>query len=188
MFLSYPVEREMADLNILDIAQLGANLSSSLDLQAETCRKSRTKGIPKLLSLVNSTSSTLRKFHELSHQAPDAFTEVCINDINGLATKCRVLYEGILVLLVNRDEQHDENKEIGRMNNEQVESLLSSLTNKSFSNYKIWEWLDPRLKICQQELQQVKYELMMRVLLGSIAQFQLRYVSYYKASSAENTS
>ncbi|PCD29945.1 hypothetical protein FGRA07_10559 [Fusarium graminearum] len=163
----------MADLNILDIAQLGANLSSSLDLQAETCRKSRTKGIPKLLSLVNSTSSTLRKLHELSHQAPDAFTEVCINDINGLATKCRVLYEGILVLLVNRDEQHDENKEIGRMNNEQVESLLSSLTNKSFSNYKIWEWLDPRLKICQQELQQVKYELMMRVLLGSIAQFQL---------------
>ncbi|KAM0304159.1 hypothetical protein ACHAPM_002231 [Fusarium culmorum] len=59
------------------------------------------------------------------------------------------------------------------MNNQQVKSLLSSLTNKSFSSYKIWEWLDPRLKICQQELQQVKYELMMRFLLGSIAQFQL---------------
>ncbi|UZP43140.1 hypothetical protein NXS19_010956 [Fusarium pseudograminearum] len=134
----------MADLNILDIAQLGARLSSSLDLQTETYHEARQNGIPNLLSLIYSTSSTLRKLHELSQQTPDAFTEVCKNDINGLANACRVLYEGILVLLVHRDEQHDENKEIGRLSNERVECLLSSLTNKTFSNYKTWQWLSLR--------------------------------------------
>ncbi|KAF0634882.1 hypothetical protein FPSE5266_02398 [Fusarium pseudograminearum] len=162
----------MADLNILDIAQLGARLSSSLDLQTETYHEARQNGIPNLLSLIYSTSSTLRKLHELSQQTPDAFTEVCKNDINGLANACRVLYEGILVLLVHRDEQHDENKEIGRLSNERVECLLSSLTNKTFSNYKTWQWLSLRLKVCQQELRTVKFELTLRFLLGSIAQFQ----------------
>ncbi|GKU07243.1 unnamed protein product [Fusarium langsethiae] len=163
----------MADLNIPGIAQLGSNLSSSLDLQAETCRKARRNGFPKLVSLINSTSSTLQKIHELSQQSPDVFTQVCINDINGLASTCRVLYEGILFLLVNREENHEDGKEIGRMKQDQVESLLSSLMHKNFSGDKTWEWLDPRLEICQQELKQVKFELTLRFLLGSIAKFQL---------------
>jgi hypothetical protein len=177
----------MADLNISGIAQLGSNLSSSVDLQAETCRKARRNGFPKLVSLINSTSSTLQKVHELSQQSPDVFTQVCVNDINGLASTCRVLYEGILFLLVNRDENQEDGKEVGRMKQDQVESLLSSLMHKNFSGDKTWEWLDPRLEICQQELKQVKFELTLRFLLGSIAKFQLRFVSYFDSPLAEET-
>ncbi|RGP62624.1 hypothetical protein FSPOR_9203 [Fusarium sporotrichioides] len=163
----------MADLNMPGIAQLGSNLSSSLDLKAETCRRARRNGFPKLVSLINSTSSTLRKVHELTQQSPDVFTEVCINDIDSLGATCRVLYEGILFLLVHREENHEDGKEIGRMKQERVESDFSSLMNKDFSGFKIWEWLGPRLEICQQELRQVKLELTLRFLLGSIAKYQL---------------
>lgn len=166
----------MADLDILGIAQLGTKLSSSLDLHVETCRKARTKGIPKLVSLVNSTSTTLQQVYELSQQAHHAFSEVCINDINGLAATCRALYEGTLVLLVEREKHNDQDREIGNMKQEQVETLLSSLAAKTNPGYETWEWLEPRLKICQGELRRVKFELMLRFLLGSIAQFQLRFV------------
>ncbi|CEI70600.1 hypothetical protein FVEN_g910 [Fusarium venenatum] len=163
----------MADLDILGIAQLGTKLSGALDLHAETCHQARTNGILKLVSLIHSTSSTLLKVHELSQQAPDAFTEVCIDDINGLAATCRVLFEGTLVLFTNRETHSEEDSQIGTMTQEQVESLLSSLAVKIYPGYKVWEWLGPRLKICHQELRQVKFELMLRFLLGSIAQFQL---------------
>ncbi|XEV07283.1 hypothetical protein FSHL1_012570 [Fusarium sambucinum] len=163
----------MADLDILCIAQLGTKLSGTLDLHAETCHQARTNDIPKLVSLINSTSATLQKAHELSQQAPDAFTDVCLSDINGLAATCRVLLEGILVLFVNREKHSEENNQVGNMTQEQVKTLLSSLSAKNYPGYKVWEWLGPRLKICHQELRQVKFELMLRFLLGSIAQFQL---------------
>ncbi|KAM0231299.1 hypothetical protein ACHAPO_008683 [Fusarium lateritium] len=163
----------MADPDILCIAQLGIKLSGALDLHAETCRQARTNGIPKLVYLINSTSATLLKVHELSQQARDAFTEVCLNDINGLAATCRILYEGILVLLVNGEKRNDEDKGIGTMTQDQVETLISSLAAKTYATYKVWDWLEPRLEVCQQELRHVKFELVLRFLLGSIAQFQL---------------
>ncbi|OBS23013.1 hypothetical protein FPOA_09332 [Fusarium poae] len=164
----------MEDPNILGIAQMGAKLSSALDLHGETCREARSNNIPNLVSLINSTSATLLKVHKLSQEAPDVFTEVCINDINGLAATCRVLYEGTLVILVHREKHNEEDKTIGSMKQEQFEILLSSLAAKTYSNYRVWEWLRPRLRICEQELRQAKFELMLRFLLGRIAQFQMR--------------
>ncbi|KAG4283337.1 hypothetical protein FPRO04_13272 [Fusarium proliferatum] len=37
-----------------------------------------------------------------------------------------------------------------------------------------WNWLEPRLKICQQELKQAKFELVLRYLLGNIARLQMK--------------
>jgi hypothetical protein len=167
---------EMAGLDIQGIAQLGPNLASSLDLHAEACYKARRNGLPKLVSLVHSTCSTLQKLHDLSQQGPKVFTGVCINDINALAATCDILYKGILILLVERSEYLERDNDIGHMTKERVEHLLCCLTKKTFSMAKTWEWLDPRLKICEQELTQVKFELMLRLLVVSIAQFQLRFV------------
>ncbi|RGP78267.1 hypothetical protein FLONG3_3582 [Fusarium longipes] len=163
----------MAGIDVQRIAQLGADLGSSLDLHSETSSRAKRRGFPKLASLVNSTSFTLRKLRKLFEQEPKTFTEACIDDIYALAHTCNILYRGILVLLVENPKDIEGYGNVGLMTSSRVKDLLSSLAKKSFLATETMKWLEPRLIICQQELKRVKFELMLRFLIGSIAQHQL---------------
>lgn len=160
--------------DISRIVQLGTNLSNSLDLHVESCRKARKEGLPRLVSLVNSTASTLGRIHHLEKQIPNVFTDACMNDIQALSATCKIVYEGILLLLVKGERYNETGYKVGCMADETVESLMASLPYKGLSKDEAWEWVEPRLKICQQELTQLKLELMLRFLLGSIAHLQER--------------
>ncbi|KAH7194396.1 hypothetical protein DER44DRAFT_677087 [Fusarium oxysporum] len=162
----------MADHTLDAVAQLGTSLASKLNLHSEGCRKSRQR-LPKLVSLVNSTASTIRQIHELVQQNDKIFTEACMKDINSLAAKCRAIYVGVLTLVAKKTQSVSGDKDAKTLSAEQVEELLACLANMSVWRTEAWNWLEPRLKICQQELKQVKFELVLRYLLGSIARLQM---------------
>ncbi|QKD61674.2 uncharacterized protein FOBCDRAFT_286290 [Fusarium oxysporum Fo47] len=162
----------MADHTLDAVAQLGTSLASKLNLHSEGCRKSRQR-LPKLVSLVNSTASTIRQIHELVQQNDKIFTEACMKDINSLAAKCRAIYVGVLTLVAKKTQSVSGDKDAKTLSAEQVEELFACLANMSVWRTEAWNWLEPRLKICQQELKQVKFELVLRYLLGSIARLQM---------------
>ena len=163
----------MTSLDIAGTAQLGARLATALDLMNEAARSTANLDLPKLIAVVNSTSSTLQS---LSQQDTTLFKWGCINDINALAATCRVVYEGILVLMTKKAKHSEEDHDIGQMTQEKVDHLFSCLKNKPTLSYDSREWLGPRLRHCEQELKHAKFELVLRLLLGEIAEFQLRFV------------
>jgi len=168
------IVQEMASLDIAGTAQLGARLATALDLMKEASNSCIKLDLTKLVALVSSTSSTLRN---LSQQDTALFKWTCINDINALAATCRVIYEGILIIMTRMAKHLEEdNHEIGQMTQEKVDHLFSCLKNKSPLTYNAREWLGPRLKLCEQELKHVRFELILRFILGDIAEFQSRCV------------
>ncbi|KAG9501825.1 hypothetical protein J7337_007519 [Fusarium musae] len=170
----------MADHSLDAVAQLGTSLASKLNLHSEGCRKSRQR-LPKLVSLINSTASTIRQIHDLIQQNDKVFTEACVKDINLFAAKCRAIYVGVLTLIAKKTQSVSGDKDIKTVSAEQIEELLACLANMSVWRTEAWNWLEPRFKICQQELKQVKFELVLRYLLGSIARLQMERVMYYKS-------
>ncbi|KAF5712615.1 hypothetical protein FMUND_8362 [Fusarium mundagurra] len=162
----------MADHSLDAVAQLGTSLASKLNLHSEGCRKSRQR-LPKLVSLVNSTASTIRQIHELMQQNDKIFTEECVKDIHSLAAKCRAIYVGVLTLITKKTQSVSGDKDAKTLSAEQIEELLACLANMSVWRTKAWNWLEPRFRICRQELKQVKFELVLRYLLGSIARLQM---------------
>ncbi|RBQ79395.1 hypothetical protein FVER53590_12191 [Fusarium verticillioides] len=162
----------MADHSLDAVAQLGTSLASKLNLHSEGCRKSRQR-LPKLVSLVNSTASTIRQIHDLIQQNDKVFTEACVKDINLFAAKCRAIYVGVLTLIAKKTQSVSGDKDVKTVSAEQMEELLACLANMSVWRTEAWNWLEPRFKICQQELKQVKFELVLRYLLGSIARLQM---------------
>ncbi|KAM0554853.1 hypothetical protein ACHAPJ_006588 [Fusarium lateritium] len=163
----------MTDKNTVTVDELGVKLASSLQVHSEACRKARRR-LPKLVSLVNSTALTLRQIRELIEQNQDVYKQACLSDIDSLTVKCRKIYEGILILMARRTQSVSGDEDITDMPVEKVDELLSCLANMSVWRTKSWNWLEPRLKICEQELKQIKFELVLRYLLGSIAQLQMQ--------------
>ncbi|KAF5649098.1 uncharacterized protein FTJAE_1094 [Fusarium tjaetaba] len=162
----------MADHSLDAVAQLGMSLASRLNLHSEGCRKSRQR-LPKLVSLVNSTASTIRQIHELMQQNDKIFTEACVKDIKSFVAKCKAIYIGVLTLIAKKTQSVSGDKDAKTLSAEQIEELLTCPANMSVWRTEAWNWLEPRFKICQQELKQVKFELVLRYLLGSIARLQM---------------
>ena len=114
----------MADQSLEAVAQLGTSLASKLNLHSEGCRKSRQR-LPKLVSLVNSTASTIRQIHDLIQQNDKVFTEACVKDINSLAAKCRAIYVRILTLIAKKTQTVSGDKDAKTLSAEQIEELCS---------------------------------------------------------------
>ncbi|KAJ4138589.1 hypothetical protein NW768_002438 [Fusarium equiseti] len=164
------IVQAMASLDIAGTGQLGARLATALDLIREASMSCSKLDLTKLVAVVNSTASTLQN---LSRQDTRLFKSACIHDINALAATCRIIFEGILILMTKRAKHmEEESHEIGQMTREKVEHLFSCMKNKSPLTYNAREWLGPRLKLCEQELKHVNFELVLRFLLGEIAEFQ----------------
>ncbi|KIL94129.1 hypothetical protein FAVG1_02691 [Fusarium avenaceum] len=158
--------------DIGSVAKLGAGLSSCLVIHSEVDRKPR-RLLPKLVAVVNSTALTLGKIHHLIQGNSQVFTEAGMNDIESLTTTCRKIYTGIIIMLVWQTRSVKKDKDITSLLEEQAETLLSYITNNAICSYDSWNWLELRLRYCQHLLTQLKFELLMRYLLGSIANHQL---------------
>lgn len=164
--------------DIGSVAKLGAGLSSCLVIHSEVDRKPR-RLLPKLVAVVNSTALTLGKIHHLIQGNSQVFTEAGMNDIESLTTTCRKIYTGIIIMLVWQTRSVKKDKDITSLLEEQAETLLSYITNNAICSYDSWNWLELRLRYCQHLLTQLKFELLMRYLLGSIANHQLMSVELH---------
>ncbi|KAH6954637.1 hypothetical protein DER45DRAFT_570791 [Fusarium avenaceum] len=158
--------------DIGSVAKLGVGLSSCLVIHSEVDRMPR-RLLPKLVAVVNSTASTLGKIHDLIQGNSQVFTEAGMNDIESLTTTCRKIYTGIIIMLVRQTRSVKRDKDTSSLLEEQAETLLAYVTNNAICSYDSWNWLELRLRYCQHLLTQLKFELMMRYLLGSIANHQL---------------
>ncbi|KAM0279279.1 hypothetical protein ACHAO9_011781 [Fusarium lateritium] len=158
--------------DIGSVARLGLSLASCLEFHHEGYHKS-CRVLPKLIAVVNSTALTLGKIQHLIQKNGQVFTEAGVNEIESLTTTCGKIYNGILIMLVQHTRSVKGDKDVTSLSEEQAETILAGFTNTTIWSDESWDWLQLRLKYCHHLLTQVKFELMMRYLMGCIANHQL---------------
>ncbi|KAF5695371.1 hypothetical protein FDENT_454 [Fusarium denticulatum] len=163
----------MAHNDIEPIAKLGLRLASSLQVHSEANRRARQR-LPQLINLINSTALTLTKVNDLIQENADALTKPCLEDISSLTALCEKIYIGILIILVRQTESVVGDKEINEIPREDTGKYLDCIAHTNVSRYESWEALELQLRYFRHRLTQAKFELMLRYLLGSIAQYQMR--------------
>ncbi|KAF4435174.1 hypothetical protein FACUT_7362 [Fusarium acutatum] len=177
----------MAHNDIEPVAKLGLSLASSLQVHSEANRRARQR-LPKLINLINSTALTLIKVDDVIQENADAFTKLCLEDINSLAATCEKIYIGILIILVRQTENVVGDKEINEIPREETGKYLHCVAHTSVWRYESWELLEVQLRYFRHRLTQIKFELMLRYLLGSVAQHQMRAQTRVPGSfDTENT-
>ncbi|KAF5548917.1 hypothetical protein FMEXI_4588 [Fusarium mexicanum] len=163
----------MAHNDIEPVAKLGLSLASSLQVHSEANRRARQR-LPQLINLINSTALTLTKVNDLIQENADALTKPCLEDISSLTALCEKIYIGILIILVRQTDSVIGDKEVNEIPREETGKYLDCIAHTNVSRYESWETLDLQLRYFRHRLTQVKFELMLRYLLGSIAQHQMR--------------
>src|SRR6478735_10442133 len=163
----------MAHNGIKPVAKLGLSLASSLQVHSEANRRAR-QSLPKLINLINSTALTLTKVDLLIQENADAFTKLCLEDIASLIATCEKIYIGILIMLVRQTENVVGDKEINEIQREETGKYLYCIAHTNVWRLESWELLELQLRYFRHRLTQNKFELMLRYLLGSIAQYQMR--------------
>ncbi|KAF4499318.1 hypothetical protein FAGAP_4523 [Fusarium agapanthi] len=163
----------MAHNDIEPVAKLGLSLASSLQVHSEANRRARQR-LPKLINLINSTALTLIKVDDLIQENADALTKPCLEDISSLTATCEKIYIGILIMLVRQTENFVGDKDINEIPREETEKYLHCVAHTHVWRYQSWESLEVQLRYFRHRLTQIKLELMLRYLLGSIAQYQIR--------------
>ncbi|KAF5980756.1 hypothetical protein FCOIX_4660 [Fusarium coicis] len=171
--------------DIEPVAKLGLSLASSLQVHSEANRTARQR-LPKLINLINSTALTLIKVDEIIQE--DALTKLCLEDITRLSAACEKIYIGILIMLVRHTESFAGDKELNEMSREETGKYLQCIAQTGVLSYKSWKHLEVQLRYFRHWLTQIKFELMLRYLLGSIAQHQMRAQTRVPGSfETENT-
>ncbi|KAF5661369.1 hypothetical protein FCIRC_11848 [Fusarium circinatum] len=163
----------MARNDIAPVAKLGLSLASSLQVHSEANRRAGQR-LPQLINLINSTALALTKVNDLIQENADALTKPCLEDISSLAALCEKIYIGILIILVRQTESVVGDKEINEITREETGKYLDCIAYTNVSGYESWETLELQLRYFRHRLTQIKFELMLRYLLGSIAQHQMR--------------
>ncbi|EXK82040.1 hypothetical protein FOQG_13557 [Fusarium oxysporum f. sp. raphani 54005] len=163
----------MTHNDIEPVAKLGLSLASSLQVHSEANRRARQR-LPKLINLINSTALTLTKVDLLIQENADALTKLCLEDIASLTATCEKIYIGILIMLVRQTENVVGDKEINEIPREETGKYLYCIAHTNVWRLESWEWLEVQLRYFRHRLTQIKFELMLRYLLGSIAQHQMR--------------
>lgn len=161
----------MAHNDIEPVAKLGLSLASSLQVHSEANRRAR-QTLPKLINLINSTALTLIKVHDVIQAK--ALTKLCLEDVTRLTATCEKIYIGILIMLVRQTESIAGDKEINEIPREETGKYLQCIAHTGVWRYESWERLEIQLRYFRHWLTQIKLELMLRYLLGSIAQHQMR--------------
>ncbi|KAF5707190.1 hypothetical protein FMUND_11244 [Fusarium mundagurra] len=161
----------MAHNDIEPVAKLGLSLASSLQIHSEANRRAQ-QFLPKLINLINSTALTLIKVDDLIEE--NAFRKPCLEDISSLTATCEKIYIGILIMLVRQTESVVGDKELNDISREETAKYLDCIAHISVCGYKSWEDLEVQFRYFRHRLTQIKFELMLRYLLGSIAQHQMR--------------
>lgn len=161
----------MAPNDIEPVAKLGLSLASSLQVHSEANRRAR-QTLPKLINLINSTALTLIKVDDMIQE--NALTKLCLEDVAGLTATCEKIYIGILIMLVRQTENFVGDKEINEIPREETGKYLQCIAHTGVWRYESWERLELQLRYFRHRLTQIKLELMLRYLLGSIAQHQMR--------------
>ncbi|CCT69517.1 uncharacterized protein FFUJ_05409 [Fusarium fujikuroi IMI 58289] len=161
----------MAHNDIEPVAKLGLSLASSLQVHSEANRRARQR-LPKLINLINSTALTLIKVDDVIQE--NALTKLCLEDVTRLTATCEKVYIGILIMLVRQTESFVGDKEINEIPREETGKYLQSIAHINVWRYESWESLEVQLGYFRYRLTQIKLELMLRYLLGSVAQHQMR--------------
>ncbi|KAF4998663.1 hypothetical protein FGRMN_2989 [Fusarium graminum] len=160
-------------VTINHVVNLGINLASTLEVCSE-----RYAQVPKLITVLYSTTFTLRKIDMLIIENEKVFSKTGMADIESLTVTCHKIFTGILTMLVRKTGSIDGDRNATEISEEQIESLLSCVSNIYALKQEPREWLKLRLRYCEHLLTQIKLELKLRFLLGSIANHQLKSVNH----------
>ncbi|KAJ3514410.1 hypothetical protein NM208_g15067 [Fusarium decemcellulare] len=98
-----------------------------------------------------------------------------VRDVERLSKKCNKIYGGIVILLNKASEDGDKGQIKMETTANAIPDASIKTINLSFRRRMAWSWLEPRIHRCQQELRQVKLDLLLQVQVITLAQFKIKH-------------
>lgn len=186
------MEAAGATASIVGIVSFGLGLAKGLQAFVDSVIEAE-ETIILTVADVNSTASTLKDLQDFIDQDKAAskeqhratvFNTTSIKEISDCALQCQRIYVQIITLIEKASMQVDEDggKDTGPQAPaaEDVSAPAARLAVFSKNVHKLsrkmrWPWLEPRIKRCQEHLGRLKANLMLRLLVVSIAESRARY-------------
>ncbi|KAF4461873.1 hypothetical protein FALBO_11318, partial [Fusarium albosuccineum] len=171
-------QRDKVAASTLAVAECGLSLVSILQTSIDAYSGARSR-LPKIVAVISSTATSLRQIHRLLEHSREVeepiFKEVCLQDVDQLAARCKKIYVTIVSLFTQASESYRNGEDITELSTEDFKHFSLNIAKLGVWRDDRWRWLQPRLQLCQEELKQVKFGVVSRLLLGSVAQFQLQH-------------
>lgn len=168
------------------VVGLGLQLATTLQTYVEGVAGAENR-LRELSFDVASTASTLKQLQDMldadnaaientspgqSADSVTIFTDQGRRDIYSLSRRCEKVYQGILRVIVGASAPPSATgKSIAR------NVGLSDLTATrlvQFSRDLKWPWVEPRVKVCQEELRWLKMDLLLHLQVATVARIHLQ--------------
>ncbi|KAM0435806.1 hypothetical protein ACHAPT_002694 [Fusarium lateritium] len=171
--------------SIVGIVAFGQKLAVTLQTYVEAVAESSDR-LREIASEINFTAAVLAQLQDLIQKDHDANSPIFhangVRHLERLADKCKRIYTGIIILLNKAVGDGEKNNAKSNVSAPSVDNLSSRIYALEFRRKLAWPWLEPRIKRCQQELRQIKHDLLLQMQLASLAQFQLQHPSRTQGS------
>lgn len=175
-----------ATASIVGIISFGLGLAKSLQTFIDSVIEAEETMVL-IVADVKSTASTLKDLEDFidhdeaaskERNRATVFNATSIKEISACALQCQKIYVQIIVLIEKARMQVDEDgsKEAGAqapaaddVTTPAARLAVFSENVTKFGRKMRWPWLEPRIKRCQEHLGRLKANLMLRLLVASIA-------------------
>ncbi|KAF5011713.1 hypothetical protein FDECE_2173 [Fusarium decemcellulare] len=170
--------------SIVGIVAFGLQLAVTLQTYVEAVAEANDR-LREVAFDVNSTAAMLKQLQGLIEEDRDADTPLFnvngVRDVERLSKKCNKIYGGIVILLNKASEDGDKGQIKMETTADAIPDASIKAINLSFRRKMAWSWLEPRINRCQQELRQVKLDLLLQVQVITLAQFKIKFVKILSA-------
>lgn len=165
--------------SIVGIVSFALKLSNTLQLYVATIAD-RTRVINGIVDDINSTASALQQLHAILEQdgvrsgnntRHRLVTEEGEQEVKRLASKCQLVYENIVKLVVKASGTKDA---VESPNG--TPASLDNLQAATFSQKMRWPWLYVRIQRFQTELNWLKVSLMFQLMIFQMGKEAHKYV------------
>ncbi|KAF4464678.1 hypothetical protein FALBO_8476 [Fusarium albosuccineum] len=170
--------------SIVGIVAFGLQLAVTLQTYVEAVAEANDR-LREVAFDVNSTAAMLKQLQGLIEEDRNSDTPLFnvngVRDVERLSKKCNKIYSGIVILLNKASEDGDKGQIKMETTADAIPDASIKAINLSFRRKMAWSWLEPRINRCQQELRQVKLDLLLQVQVITLAQFKIKFVKILSA-------
>lgn len=161
------------------IVSHGMRLATALQTYKELTRETPVS-LDDAIPEISATAAALEQLRELLDEdklvadregRPRIFNDAGLAEIHTVAQNCERIYKNIVIFIqrANRPEDEDENE------NETTEFSAdpSALKPLTILRHMKWMWLDQRMETCQDQLQWLKWNLLLYLQIAQVAKLHL---------------
>jgi hypothetical protein len=172
--------------SIAGIVGFGLQLATTLQTYVESATEAEEQFRDIALD-INSTASALKQLQEIvdtdkaagpEYSKPRIFKDEGIREIEVMAVECHKVYIAIVIFVTKAGTAGGKGK-VSVTSTDLRMFKASCLISSTLGRKAKWQWLEPRIKRCQDKLRWLKMNLLFNLQLASLARLQIELVTLF---------